>query len=196
MKEENARQKSEKAAEQKRREIEKSLPDQVKAPGSKVVLRDPLQEELIRRNQQEVAMILKDIPDASPLARPVPVPSIDVEQEDPAVLLIKQAAEEEKRQLEEQRQLIRKDFEDGVERVYSEAVVLFKKKKYSEAYEDFQQVDGLIKGYKKTADYLKDIERRAPSPKPTRALVPVVSSQASTQDVADALDSFDINSKN
>ena len=127
------------------------------------------QEELIRRNQQEVQAILKDVPVVAPVPMgPVPVQGpavipqspVGIDNEDPAALLLKQAAEQEKQHLEDQRASIRKDFEDGVERFYNEAIGLFKKKMYDEAYQDFEQVDQLIKGYKKTAQYLKETERQ------------------------------------
>jgi TolA-binding protein len=124
------------------------------------------QQELIRRNQQEVQAILKETPVAPAVSVPaassaVVIPSTPkgVADEDPAALLLKQAAEQEKQYLQEQRALIRKDFEDGVERLYNEAIGLFKKKMYVQARQDFEQVDKLIKGYKKTAQYLKDTER-------------------------------------
>jgi hypothetical protein len=123
------------------------------------------QEALILRNQQEVRAILKDnivAPAVVTPAAPAPSVPVPVKEEDPEALLLKQAAAQEQEQLEAQRALIRKDFEDGVDRLYNEGVILFKKKMYNEAREDFKQVDGLIKGYKKTAQYLKDTERYLP----------------------------------
>jgi TolA-binding protein len=124
---------------------------------------DP-QKALIRRNQEEVQAILKEPLVVAPPVIVVPaavIPSTpsSVKNEDPELLLLQQAAERERQQLEEQRSSIRKEFEEGVDRLYNEAIGLFKKKMYDEARQDFEQVDELIKDYKKTAQYLKETER-------------------------------------
>ncbi|NTV28555.1 MAG: hypothetical protein HGA80_00545, partial [Candidatus Omnitrophica bacterium] len=95
-----------------------------------------------------------------------------------------------KRALQQQREAIRRDFEDGVERLYTDAVDLFKKRLYEEARQEFLQVADMIQGYKKTDYYLGQISRvlkvdsqnlasQAPNPIPH-------SSQTSSQVLAEA----------
>ncbi len=114
------------------------------------------QQELIRRNQQEVAAILNEPLPAAPEVKAAVLP------EATASVAIQDAVAREKKQLEEQRQAIRKDFEEGVDRLYQEAVDLYKKRSYDDSLQSFTEVDGLIKGYKKTGKYLKDLERLSP----------------------------------
>jgi hypothetical protein len=75
-------------------------------------------------------------------------------------LTLKQAAEEEKKTLEQQRVEIRREFEAGVAKLYNEAVDLYKKRLYPQALENFNQVNELIKGYKKTEYYVQQIDKR------------------------------------
>jgi len=118
------------------------------------------------------------------------------------------SAERERRLLDQQRVAIRRDFEAGVERLYNEAVDLFKKHLYEESREDFLQVSDMIKGYKKTDYYLGQIDKvlktaakRAPLTVPVLAppaetaprIDPVLpaSGDGRTKAVSQALDSFD-----
>ncbi|MBF0386538.1 MAG: hypothetical protein HQL20_01620 [Candidatus Omnitrophica bacterium] len=129
------------------------------------------EKEQIRREQRELKEAVK------PLSLPpkAPVVKLEEKQEEniplpvaiPASLPIKAlvevaapvdvyqvAANEEKRRLEEQRAAIQHDFEVGVESMYNEALALYKKRAYVEAQADFEQVNELVKDYKKTGQYL------------------------------------------
>ncbi len=119
------------------------------------------QAELIHRNQQAVKQILKSVA-YDGVAVDGELQSA-VSAEDPTTTILKQAATEEKRRLEEQRTAIRKEFEAGTEQLYLEGVGFFKKKLYQDARQDFEQVNGLIQGYKDTDKYLKKIDRILPS---------------------------------
>ncbi|MEI8012496.1 MAG: hypothetical protein WCI27_08490, partial [Candidatus Omnitrophota bacterium] len=111
----------------------------------------------LRRNRAAVQSILKEFPETRrdlALSEPViarePIagatPSFNV-------------SDQEKRRIEEQRAIVRKEFEDGVDRFYNDAVMLYNKKRFAEALESFRQVDSLIKGYKKTAVYMENASR-------------------------------------
>jgi hypothetical protein len=117
--------------------------------------------------------------------------------------------QEEQFILSQQRAAIKKDFEDGVERLYSEAIDLFKKRAYEEARENFLQVNDMIKGYRKTGYYLGQIDKvlqgnqRSSSveaagyiPQSVRSasqITPAASDSTSgrTQAISQALDSLD-----
>lgn len=83
----------------------------------------------------------------------------DMSRMSPNDSTLSMAIEEEKRMLEEQRKAIRRDFEIGVDRLYNEAVELFKQRLYDEARQGFIQVADMIEGYKKTDSYLGQIDR-------------------------------------
>jgi hypothetical protein len=213
LKEEEARHRVEKEEQRKRQVAEKWAKEKKSEENTDALAhriedqkekfkKDTDTDAFIRRNQEAVEAILKEDPLADqPVTLPAGVPAA-----------VSPAVTEQKRLLDDQRALIRKDFEDGVERLYAGAVELFKKKLYEDAKSDFIQVDGLIKGYKKTAQYLKDIDRAlakvkpvpvAPVPAPVvkaaMPVVPVPSSAAPEKDrtrvVADMLDTFDVNTK-
>ncbi len=162
--------------------------------------KDREEQDMLRRNRAAVQSILKgsELADArgvvmTPAPAAVELPSAGIPPEDPSTLLLKQTAAREKRRLEEQRTAIRKEFEEGVERFYNEAVDLYKKKNYEEALEGFAQVDGLIKGYKKTDQYLEDsrraLGRGRPVQVPQRPLLPA--GQDRMRSVTSTLDAFD-----
>ncbi|MEI6438227.1 MAG: tetratricopeptide repeat protein [Candidatus Omnitrophota bacterium] len=125
-------------------------------------------EAQLRRDKKE----LKDA--SSPVPMPVKKPAVTVVAPLPAVTaplpaavpldVYHAAANEEKRRLEEQRAAIARDFEDGVERLYVEALDLYKKHAYEEAKEDLTQVNELIKGYKKSEQYLISIDKELSKP--------------------------------
>ncbi len=115
------------------------------------------QAELIRRNQQDVKQILKNVAYDGVAVEGASQPSVAAE--DPTTALLKQAASEERRLLDAQRVAIRKEFEAGTEQLYLEAIGFYKKKMYQDARQDFEQVNGLIQGYKDTDKYLKKIDR-------------------------------------
>ncbi|MBF0593813.1 MAG: hypothetical protein HQL22_02465 [Candidatus Omnitrophica bacterium] len=173
------------------------------------------EEALIRRNQKEVALsinvaaraqkagtetkVRKDAPmpkeiktaqveqvniSAKELTPQPAAPEKTVESDHKDVL--QAAANEERRLLEEQRAAIARDFEQGVERLYVEAQALYKKRVYDEARADFEQVDELIKGYKKTAQYLKQLEKEIPvvSTNPQSIIVIPSSSKSNDQQQA------------
>jgi hypothetical protein len=121
------------------------------------------------------------------------------------------SAEDEKRILDQQRDAIRKDFESGVEKLYVEAVDLFKKRIYEDARQDFLQVDDMIQGYKKTGYYLEQIEKMSKvgvkpalvvTPLPSAApIIPQSENVSPSKDngrakaVSQALDSFNAASR-
>ncbi|MFH0753505.1 MAG: hypothetical protein V2A70_02950 [Candidatus Omnitrophota bacterium] len=222
LKEENSRRIAEKEEKRKRQAAAKWAREK-KADDSKVLSRriqeakekfskDMDTDAFIQRNQQAVESILKEQDEIDRLS-PAPVLSV-----------VKEPVEtrEQKHRLDAQRAAIRKDFEVGVERIYAGAIQLFKKKLYADAKADFVQVDRLVKGYKRTAKYLRDIDRcleksehlavplAAPvkniskssvsSPVPVPSVIPAapVVLGAGTDRrhaVIDALDTFDVNIK-
>jgi TolA-binding protein len=122
---------------------------------------------LLRRHMQEVKASALKTPRVK-VEHPAPV-KIKVQEmpAEPVKLAVSSvpdpvqaAAREERRKLEEQRALIARDFEAGVGRLYTEAIGLYNKKIYDEARNDFNQVNGLIPGYKKTARYLALVEKK------------------------------------
>ncbi len=188
---------AEKWAEQKKAENETGMLARRIEKEKEKFKKDTDTDVFIRRNQEAVEAILKEDPQVlQPVAVPVAPSAAVVEQ---------------KRLLDGQRAAIRKDFEDGVERLYAGAVEFYKKKLYDDAKADFIQVDGLIKGYKKTAQYLKDIDRvmlkpaspkELPRPvvrKPEAVMPPAPSSvpldRERSRVVADVLNTFDVNAK-
>jgi hypothetical protein len=112
---------------------------------------------------------------------------------------LQQNAVAEKKVLEEQRMAIRRDFEDGVSKLYNEGVDLYKKRRYPQALENFVQVNELIKGYKKTDHYVemieKELSKNFPSPR-VKSVLPVQESVPAVPDsrnkaVSDVLDQFE-----
>ncbi len=118
--------------------------------------RDREQQDMLRRNRMTVQSILREFPDPK---KDFSLTETDLPggaaTEDTSDVMVTQAVARQKRQLEEQRAAVRKEFEEGVDRFYNDAITLYNKKMYQEAIEDFRQVDALIKGYKKTAYYLE-----------------------------------------
>jgi TolA-binding protein len=88
-----------------------------------------------------------------------PEPKKAVKAEAPDVSLMKKDIEEEKRALAAKQKAARRDFELGVDRIYSRAVAAYKQRRYAEARDAFDQVRDLIPGYKNTEGYLRKIEK-------------------------------------
>ncbi|MBF0123130.1 MAG: hypothetical protein HQL21_06975 [Candidatus Omnitrophica bacterium] len=116
--------------------------------------------------------------------------------------LLRVAADEEKRLLNQQRAAIRKDFEAGVNRLYNEAVGLFNKKLYEEAQELFLEVQELIPEYKKTNDFLRQISRKIYGqkesftvPSPEGVSLETVSGDQHSQSVTQILDHVESSAK-
>ncbi|MBF0486074.1 MAG: hypothetical protein HQL16_06140 [Candidatus Omnitrophica bacterium] len=140
-----------------------------------------------------------------PAVTPVPPPELpkpvaaqvkDVTKVSDKAAVLKASVEEEKHLLAQQREAIRHDFEVGVERLYSDAVALFKKRQYEEAGQDFQQVNDLIPGYKKTGDYLRQINKT--TEKKTVDVLqppPPAVDQNRARSILEALDTYDTSAK-
>ncbi len=140
-------------------------------------------EELLKK-EEALIIVPKPVVSAQPVTvdqkseikkeTPIVVKATAIAAEKDKTDLLTQAAIEERRMLAEQRSAIHKDFEAGVDRLYNDAVVLYQARQYEDAYEDFIQVNKMIKEYKKTAYYLKKINKM-PKKNETRLLLqPVV----------------------
>jgi hypothetical protein len=105
-------------------------------------------------------------------------------------------------QLEARREAVRRQLEDGVEDMYQEALGLYKKGNYTAAADKFKDVQDIIPGYKRAAEYM-DKARLKPSTVNPQAVnissdtsVMHASPSVSRQDdVSKALDLFDPNVK-
>ena len=124
---------------------------------------DKLTKTSISNNDKERAKFIQPAQE-QPAKSEKQVPVFDratskIAAEDQERRQLKQAAEDEKKALEQQRIAIRRDFEAGVSKLYNEAIDLYKKHEYPQALEDFNQVNELIKGYKKTEYYIEQIDK-------------------------------------
>ncbi len=127
------------------------------------------EEALIRRNQKEVEAVLSD---RSVLKEAAPVVAVKRSQEKTLTAAIGDHSSvamagvyvpenEEKSRLDTQHRAIQRDLEAGVDRLYLEAIALYKRQQYDRARVNFEQVNALIVGYKKTAQYLLQIEKKS-----------------------------------
>jgi tetratricopeptide (TPR) repeat protein len=124
---------------------------------------DELMNASISQNNKERTKFIQSAPDQivksdeqAPVNGREAAKVVSPEQER---LSLKQTAEEEKKALEQQRLAIQRDFEAGVAKLYNEALDLYKKRQYPQALENFNQVNELIKGYKKTEYYIQQIDK-------------------------------------
>lgn len=123
------------------------------------------EESLLIRNKRDMEKTLKNYDAAEPdSSRNVRLPS-------PANDKIKLAVNMERLRLEEQRTMIQRDFEAGVERLYLQAVDLYKKRMYDQARASFEQINDLSKGYKKTEYYLRKLSQEHVDAPPVKVLV-------------------------
>ncbi len=117
-----------------------------------------------RREQRGGKAVVVSVPGKPEVGVQVPVAAVPVVLAPPlkgagSFDVYKVAANEEKRRLEEQRSAIVHDFEVGVERLYVEAQDLYTKHAYEESKADFDQINELSKGYKRTEQYLTLINK-------------------------------------
>ena len=184
--EENARQeREERQLAALAREKKIMLRDQVHI-SKEVVEQDevPVPEKVIKKEQAPVSKKVVQKAQAPSLSLVVLRDDRKAAQEEKSRLL-KVAADQEKRLLNQQRAAIQKDFEAGVSRLYNDAVLLFNKQLYEEAREVFLEVQGLISGYKKTDDYLKQISRKISGQKGSSGMSPSPASSSETISAGD-----------
>ena len=171
-----ARQKSQDAAEENRkRQIMARQKKTMELEKMRLEERKRRQEEaLITRNRSVVTASLSGADTIQPAVRADIKPAGAVIPPVVEKNIVQTAVDEEKRRLAEQHAAIQRDFNAGVERVYGEALELYKNKMYDEARADLIQVNDLIKGYKKTEQYLKMIDKERAKAAAAASVVPVV----------------------
>ena len=103
-------------------------------------------------------------------------------------------------ELEIKREAVRKQIEEGVEAMYQEAMSLYKQGNYTAAADKFKDVQDILPGYKRSAQYMDEANQKSsvgiPQAEPAAASVPSASPSVSRQDdVSKALDLFDSNAK-
>jgi len=65
----------------------------------------------------------------------------------------------QQRELQAERERVQQELMEGIEGLYTKALILYKEKKYWQAKEIFHQIQQLMPNYKKTVSYLKNIDR-------------------------------------
>ena len=90
--------------------------------------------------------------------------------------------------LEGQREIVRKELENGAEIMYQEALNLYKQRHYTAAADRFQDVQEILPGYKRTGEYLDDARSKALNV-PVRSSSPV----SRQESISKALDLFEPN---
>ena len=93
--------------------------------------------------------------------------------------------------LEARRKALRKQFEDGLEVMYQEALSLYKQGDYTAAADRFKDVQDILPGYKRSEQYMDESRQRSLTLKPQALITP----DASGDNVSKALDLFDPNAK-